>query len=117
MIKMLGSKNTKLITLQKSQLFFFECRKGFNNIMTLPSQENLSYNSLPQGEQLNLFVKNWQYPWLINMTRRKYLVSSKGNYDSKSEIKENNNFPQNDYYYYKSPFKENGKLDDMFDFE
>jgi Zn-finger nucleic acid-binding protein len=24
---------------------------------------------------------------------------------------------ENDYYYYKKPFKENGNLDDMFDFE
>ena len=24
---------------------------------------------------------------------------------------------QNDYYYYKKPFKESGKLDDVFDFE
>lgn len=24
---------------------------------------------------------------------------------------------QNEYYYYKKPFKENGNLDDMFDFE
>ena len=24
---------------------------------------------------------------------------------------------ENDYYYYKKPFKENEKLDDMFDFE
>ncbi len=24
---------------------------------------------------------------------------------------------QNDYYFYKKPFKENGKLDDVFDFE
>ena len=30
------------------------------------------------------------------------------NYDNK---------PQNDYYYYKKPFKESGKLDDAFDFE
>jgi hypothetical protein len=51
------------------------------------------------------------------MMRRKYAVCSKGNYDSRSEIRENNNLRKNDYYYYKSPFKENGKLDDMFDFE
>ena len=30
------------------------------------------------------------------------------NYDNK---------PQNDYYYYKKPFKESGKLDEAFDFE
>ncbi len=55
---MLRSKNTKLITLQNSQLVFFEYLEVSNNIMPLPSQENLEYNSLPQDEQLNLLVKN-----------------------------------------------------------
>jgi hypothetical protein len=55
---MLRSKNTKLITLQKSQLVFFQHLEGSNNNMTLPNQENLKYNSLPQGEQPNLLVNN-----------------------------------------------------------
>ena len=55
---MLRSKNTKLITLQNSQLVFFEHLEGSNNNLTLPSQENLEYNSLPQDEQLNLLIKN-----------------------------------------------------------
>jgi len=49
--------------------------------------------------------------------RRECEVYPKHNYDSTEEIKENNNNNKNNYYYYKKLFKENGKLDDMFDFE
>ena len=51
------------------------------------------------------------------MTRREYRVYSKGNYFRNDEIKEDSNHNKNNYYYYKDLFKENGKLDDMFDFE
>ena len=38
--------------------------------------------------------------------------------DLQDTVDENHdNKLQNDYYYYKKPFKENEKLDDMFDFE
>ena len=38
--------------------------------------------------------------------------------DFQDTVDENqDNKLQNDYYYYKKPFKENEKLDDMFDFE
>jgi Zn-finger nucleic acid-binding protein len=38
--------------------------------------------------------------------------------DFQDTIDENHdNKLQNEYYYYKKPFKENGNLDDMFDFE
>jgi len=53
------------------------------------------------------------------MMRRECEVYPKHNYDSTEEIKENNNYNKNknNYYYYKKLFRENGKLDDMFDFE
>ncbi len=39
-------------------------------------------------------------------------------YDEENTIDENHdNKLENDYYYYKKPFKENEKLDDMFDFD
>jgi len=50
------------------------------------------------------------------MMRRECEVYPKHDYDSTEEIKENNNNNKNNYYY-KKLFKENGKLDDMFDFE
>lgn len=38
--------------------------------------------------------------------------------DNENTVDQNHgNKLENDYYYYKKPFKENEKLDDMFDFE
>lgn len=46
---MLRSKDTKLTTIQNDHLVSGEHPEGSNNIMTLPSQQNLEYNSLAQG--------------------------------------------------------------------
>ncbi len=56
-------------------------------MLDFTKEDNITQNAKDLEEQMNTFDENY------------------------------NNELQNDYYYYKKPFKESGKLDDVFDFE
>jgi len=48
--------------------------------------------------------------------KSEYAIKSKFDYDCRDRFRDENN-TNDDFYYYKKPFKENGRLDDLFDFE
>ena len=102
--------NTKISSPMKCPHCFLELR--------ITSHHNKELDQCPKCEGIWLDGNNSENIFDFTDSGYKKIHSAKDLQDNEDTIDETpDNKLQNDYYYYKKPFKENEKLDDMFDFE
>jgi Zn-finger nucleic acid-binding protein len=83
--------------------------------LILRSQDHKEVDQCPKCEGIWLGIDNSENIFDFTDDHDKKMQEVKDLQDTVDENQDNKR--ESDYYYYKKPFKENEKLDDMFDFE
>lgn len=93
-----------------------KCPRCFLELI-ITTQYNKEVDKCPKCEGIWLDRNNSEN--MVDFTYEDNIMQYAENFEDQDNAFDENydNKLQNDYYYYKKPFKESGNLDDMFDFE